>query len=218
MQDGITLWGVGTPRTFRPLWALEELGVAYKLEPIGPRTGETQTEDFGARTAKRKVPLLEMDGLRLTESLAMTRHLIAFHPHENVWRPQASVERTREDEWCCHIYGELDETSLYVMRRHGELAEIYGEAPAAVAAAKAYAERHLAVIADMLDGRASVMDGFGLADIMLVSCLDWARFYRLDVPEGLLAYRRRIAERPAYQRAMRANYAAFPQVEQMIGG
>ena len=218
MVEAITLWGIGTPRTFRPLWALEELGVEYQLRAIGPRTGETQTEDYAARTAKRKVPLLEVGELRLSESLAMTRHLIATHLHDDVWRPQTATERAREDEWCCHIYGELDETSLYIMRRHGELSAIYGEAPAAVAGAKAYAEHHLALIADMLDGRATLMDGFGLADIMLVSCLDWARFYQLTMPRALLDYRSGIAARPAYQRAMRKNYADFPQLEQMIGG
>ena len=37
-----------------------------------------------------------------------------------------------EDEWCNFIYGELDETSLYVMRRHHDLKDIYGDAPEVV--------------------------------------------------------------------------------------
>ena len=40
----IILWGVGTSRTIRPIWVAEELGLSYKVKPIGPRTGETQTE------------------------------------------------------------------------------------------------------------------------------------------------------------------------------
>src|SRR5712664_1948218 len=36
----LTLWGVGTSRTFRPHWAMYELGLPYKMKPIGPRTGD----------------------------------------------------------------------------------------------------------------------------------------------------------------------------------
>jgi glutathione S-transferase len=39
----LTLWGVGTSRTIRPHWAMQELGLPYKTKPIGPRTGETAT-------------------------------------------------------------------------------------------------------------------------------------------------------------------------------
>ena len=37
------------------------------------------------------------------------------------------VTKTKEEEWCCFILSEIDETSLYVMRRHYDLKEIYGE-------------------------------------------------------------------------------------------
>ena len=214
----IKLWGVGTSRTFRPIWAAEELGLEYELEPIGPRTGETQTEDYKRLTRKQKVPFLEDGDVRLSESLAISRYLISNNPSSNVWAPTTKLDRAKEDEWCCYIYGELDETSLYIMRRHGDLAEIYGGSPEIVKSCKVYAEFHLKVTANYLAEQDNVMPGgFGLADIMLVSCLDWARFYGLDVPESLLAYRRRIARRPAYRRAMEVNFQAFPQLEQMIG-
>ena len=41
----LTLWGVGTSRTFRPHWAMYELGLPYKMKPIEPRTGETKTAE-----------------------------------------------------------------------------------------------------------------------------------------------------------------------------
>ena len=44
----LTLWGVGTSRTVRPHWAMFELGLPYKVKPIGPRTGETKTEEYTA--------------------------------------------------------------------------------------------------------------------------------------------------------------------------
>ena len=63
------------------------------------------------------------------------------------------------------------------------------------------------VLAHHLDGRTALMDmGFGLADIMLVSCLDWAVFYQVGVPQPVIAYRDHIAERAAYKKAMAVNY------------
>lgn len=204
----IELWGAETPRTFRPLWVLEELGIEYDHNPIGSRTGETQTKDYKALTQKQKIPLLRDGDFVLSESLAMSRYLITCYGEGIFWTPQSQRDKAREDEWCCHIYGELDETGLYVMRRHGELAHIYGASPEVMTASKAYVEKQLQGIGHHLEGRQSVMSGgFGLADILLMSCIDWAVFYQLSLPEELLTYRAHIAQRPAYQKAMAKNYA-----------
>ena len=37
----------------------EELEINYELIPIGPRTGETQTEEFSQINPKQKVPAME---------------------------------------------------------------------------------------------------------------------------------------------------------------
>lgn len=213
------IWGVGTGRTIRPIWAAEELGLDYELVPIGPRTGETQSDSFTEMTRKQKVPFLVDGDVRLSESVAISRYLLAAHPRDGVWTPTTPNEVAKEDEWICYIYGELDETSLYVMRRHGELAAIFGGSAAIVQSAKAYAERHLNVVAHYIKGQTYVMpQGFGLADILLVSCLDWARFYGVCVPGSLLAYRDNIASRPAYRKAMQINFKALENLEELMGG
>lgn len=207
MTGNMTLWGAGTPRSLRPIWAAEEIGLDYELKPIGPRTGETKTDAFTALNPKQKIPLLEHGDFRLSESVAITRYLLDTFPAEAIYRPASAQERAREDEWCCHVYGEIDETSLYVMRRHGDLGPIYGEAPAVVEASRQYAEHHLEAADALLQGRDSVLEGgFGLADILLQSCLDWADAYGIELSPSLERYRKHIAEREAYQRAMALNY------------
>ena len=207
-QGPITLWGSGTSRTMRVVWAAEELGITYELKPIGPRTGETQTKEFSALNPKQKIPLLVRGDLCLSESLAICRYLISAFPNGALYVPQTPEARAQEDEWCCYIYGELDETSLYVMRRHGDLGHIYGDAPEVVSAAGEYAAKHLGVIANRLGEQPSVLaEGFGLADIMLMTCLDWAVAYQLLLPDALMSYRSLIAQRPAYQRAKAINFA-----------
>jgi glutathione S-transferase len=133
------LWGVGTSRTIRPHWALHELGLAFELRPILPRTGETQTPEFTALSARQKVPLLQDDGLVLTESAAITTYLSdAYGLDHNRLLPIDMRERARCLEWCFFVISELDATSLYVIRRHGDLSHIYGEAPIANEAAAAF--------------------------------------------------------------------------------
>lgn len=204
----ITIWGGGTTRTFRPIFAAEELGLRYQHLPIGPRTGETTTDEYTALNRKQKVPFMQDDAVGLSESVAICRYLIEKHGERaGFYRPTTLQSRAKEDEWVCYIYGELDETGLYVMRRHRDLKEIYGDAPAAVTSAKHYVGKHLGVVEHHLRDSAYVMgDEFGLADIMLISCLDWAHFYGLEIPVGLSTYRERIASRPAYQRAFAVNY------------
>lgn len=191
----------------RPIWVAEEIGVAYKVEPIGPRSGETQTPEYTRLNPKQKIPLLIDGSLRLSESLAICRYLIENYPSEVMQLPRNSIERAREDEWCCYLYGELDETSLYVMRRHGELGHIYGAAPEVVSAAARYASRHLAVIANRMRARDFVMDfGFGLADVLLTSCLNWAVTYGIELPDTLADYRSKIKKRDAFRRAASINF------------
>ncbi len=209
----IILWGAGTARTIRPIWMAEEMSIAYELKPIGPRTGETQTPEYTQMTSKQKVPFMQLNEVSLSESLAICRYLQANFPHGGLYVPEDSTTRAKEDEWCLYVYGELDETSLYVMRRHYDLADIYGEAPQAVDVARAYLQRHFAVIgAHLAEHETLLPSGFGLADIMLMSCLDWAVFYGEDLPKDVGAYRERHAARPAYKKAMAINYANLPEV------
>ena len=94
---------------------------------------------------KQKIPFLEDANVRLSESLAICRYLLDSYANGAVFVPDTKVLKAKEDEWCCYIYGELDETSLYVMRRHGELSGIYGASEEVVASCATYLQRHLAV-------------------------------------------------------------------------
>lgn len=208
MGEALILWGSETPRTHRPVWILEELGIPYIHNPIGSRTGETQTSAFQTLSAKQKIPVLQHGDFTLTESVAISRYLISAISNDVFWTPQTLQDRAREDEWCHFIYGELDETGLYILRRHGDLASIYGGSPDVLASTKTYVERQLIAAAQLLDGRQTAMPGgFSLVDILLMGCVEWAIAYQVDVPDGLMDYRAVIAQRPAFQRSMKINYA-----------
>ncbi len=103
---------------------------------------------------------------------------------------------------------ELDATSLYVVRRHGDLPNIYGEAPAAVASSLVYFRRQLEVVeAELADGRPHLLgEDFQLADVHLTTCLVWAGVVGESLSETLSLYRDRTTGRPAYGAAAAVNF------------
>jgi glutathione S-transferase len=122
------LWGVGTTRTIRPHWALHELDVDFECRAISPRSGETRTPEFTALNARQKIPLLQDNNLVLTESAAIIWYLSETYGTErNRLIPVDPLEKARCLEWCFFVLGELDETSLYVIRRHSDMKQRYGE-------------------------------------------------------------------------------------------
>jgi glutathione S-transferase len=208
MTNKRILWGVGTSRTIRPHWALHELGLDFEIRPILPRNGETQTAEFTALTARQKIPLLQDNGLVLTESAAIVTYLSDAYgqPHNRLLSTDGR-ERARCLEWCFFVISELDATSLYVMRRHGDLRHIYGEAPLANDAAATYFQKQMRSVERALQNGPHYIlgDRFTVADILLSTCVTWAVRYGVPVAEAVLAYNDRVTAREAYARALESN-------------
>lgn len=203
----ITVWGAGTSRTLRPHWALAELGVEYVSKPIGPRTGETQTAEFRALNVKEKVPVLVDGDLVLTESAAIVTYL--GDRFGGLTPGPGTVERARYNEWLSYILMELDAHTLYVMRKHGDLKHLYGEAPAAMDAARAGFEKQLRWARPRIEAADHLVgEEFTGVDILMTTCLDWAVGYGFKLDEPFRAYLSRQHERPAFKTAIRRNAVA----------
>ncbi len=202
------LWGAGTSRTIRPHWALHELDLDFACRPIRPRNGDTQTAAFTALSARQKIPLLQDDDLVLTESAAIVTYLSDTYGNDrNRLIPITPRDRARCLEWCFFIISELDATSLYVMRRHGDLRHIYGEAPAANEAAASYFQKQMRTVERALEPDPHYILGnrFTAADILLSTCITWAVRYGVPVSDPVLAYNARATARAAYAAAERTN-------------
>ena len=179
----------------------------YLLHPIGPRTGETQTEDYKALNPKQKIPCIRNNEFLLSESVAICRYLQGLKNSPNLFKPSDPEAIALEDQWCNFIYGELDETSLYVMRRHYDLKEIYGSSSIVVESCREYFYRNLKVIENTLHNQDTLFGyDFGLADILLVTCLDWAVAYDFELPENISNYHEKIKLRDGYKKAVKINY------------
>ena len=204
----LVLWGIGTSRTLRAHWALHELGLDYECRPILPRTGETQTQEFAELNPRQKIPLLQDGDFTIAESPAIAAYLSnTYGTAENTLIPMDPLEHATWLEWCFYAATELDATSLYVMRRHGDLKHIYGEAPVVLESAAVYFATQLRHAERALqDGRPFLVGGrFTTADIVLSTCLTWAVDYRVPVTAACLTYMKRITSRPAYRASITAN-------------
>lgn len=211
MANDLTLWGVGTSRTMRAHWMLLELGLDYQFHPIGSRTGETLTDEFKQLNPRHKIPVLRHGLFVLTESAAILQYLSeTFAGLERMYAARDCESRAALNEWCYFIVSELDASSLYIVRRHEGLKQIYGEAPTAVASAKDYFLHNLEAMVSKIERHGPYLFGerLSVADILLMTCLDWAASAEISVPETLVRYQKRVALRPAYQAALSRNFAA----------
>jgi glutathione S-transferase len=210
---GLVLYGAGTTRTMRAHWALHELGLDYEPRLIASRSGETETAEFGRLNPKRKIPVLADGDFTLTESAAIVTYLGETYGRATGLVPAAGTrERARYDEACFFVMMELDAHTLYVVRRHRDLAALYGEAEAAVTEAFRGFDRQVETVERRLaDGRPHLLgNAFTGADILLGTCLQWAAFYGRALGDGLTAYLGRLQSRPAHGRAAAINYSILP--------
>ena len=205
---GLVLWGVGTSRTLRAHWALHELGLDYQSKPILARSGETKTPEYTVLNPRQKIPLLQDGDFTIAESPAIAAYLSnTYGTPENALIPTNPRDYATWLEWCFYAATELDATSLYVMRRHGDLKHIYGEAPVALESAASYFATQLRHAEQALqEGRPFLVgERFTTADMLLTTCLTWAVSYRVPVTAACLAYMERITSRPAYHAGVAAN-------------
>ncbi len=215
MSSPRTVWGIGTSRTVRPQWALIELGLDYEHKKILPRGGGIENSGLLAVSPRHKVPFYEDDRVKIGESAGICCYLANRHGGDQGLRmpEHGSAELADFYDHVFYIMTEID-ARLYTVRMHAQpplgLSETYGEAPVACDAAKNYVQRGFTEAERWLsDGRSFVMgDEFGVPDILLVTCLDWALGYDMKVSDALQSYRGRVAARPSYDEAMKRNDAS----------
>jgi len=208
ISNQIVVWGVGTARTMRVHWTLQELGLRYKTVPTLARSGETSTARYARMNPRQKIPFLQDGRFGMGESGAIIAYLAQKYTSDSRHLiPATDHEYAQWLVWCLAVIGELDGSALYVMRRHGPLGHIYGSDANAVLQASAYFSKKICLFEKPLsDGRPYLMgEVFTTADILLTTCLTWASYFCIPLPDAFNEYLKRIEERSAYQLGLEAN-------------
>ncbi|MDA1073786.1 MAG: glutathione S-transferase family protein [Proteobacteria bacterium] len=208
----LTIWGGATSRTIRAHWMAHELGLDYTPKLIGSRSGATQTPEFRALNAKEKIPVLVDDDLVLSESAAIVTYLGDTYGRDSGLVPGFGTrDRARYNEWLSFIQMELDAHTLYVIRKHRDLAHLYGEAPAAIQhAIDGFNKQINLAQTQLLKTPYLLGEEFTAADLMLMSVLDWAQAYGIELNPMFAPYRDRIHQRPAFISAAKLNFSITP--------
>ena len=208
MSKSRILWGVGTSRTIRAHWALIELNLSYKTEIIRTRTTDTETAAFKSVNPRQKIPVLQDGTLTMGESAAIVTYLAESYGTEQVnLIPDNPKARAKYFEWMSFICMELDATSLYVLRRHWSLPEIYGDSPVANKASEEYFNRMITAADKLKNPKQKYLleTGFSGVDILMTTTLKWAIDYNQKIPNDFMEYLDHMVNRPGYIAALEAN-------------
>lgn len=204
MSPAIQLFHCRDSRSFRVLWALEELKLPYGLELMRfpPRVfveGYRDVNPLGT------VPAVLVDGQLMTESAAIPHYLatrfgpsdLAVAPHEPGYAAYLNFlhmgEATLTFPQTIHLrYTMLEPPERRVAQAAEDYAQWFGSR-------LRNAER-------MLDGDYAAAGRFTMADISVGYAVMLAQSIGLDaqVTPGMAAYLDRLSQRPAFQRAKAA--------------
>jgi glutathione S-transferase len=205
----ITLYHCLDARSFRPLWALEEIGLPYKLEllPFPPRFLRREYLEINPLGT---IPLMIDGETRMTESAAICQYL-----GDRYSAPPLIVERD-EAEYGAYLnalhFGEATLTfPQTIVFRYGQLEAPEKRLPQAVTDYTRWTLARMRAFGTLMGGAEYACAGrFTIADISVGYAILLARSIGIgdQVPQSLSQYFDRLAARPAFLRAKQAQDSA----------
>ncbi|THC45368.1 glutathione S-transferase family protein [Massilia sp. Mn16-1_5] len=205
----ITLFHCVAARSFRPLWALEELELAYELKmlPFPPRAldrGYLSVNPLGT------VPGFFDGELRMTESSAICQYLAACYGEGRFDVAPGEPEFGAYLNWL--HFGEATLTfPQTLILRYGRFEAPERRAPQVVTDYTRWFLGRLRTLEPVLEGRTYLCgERFTMADISVGYALLLADYLGLadEFAPALARYLARLKERPAFRRAQEAEAAA----------
>jgi glutathione S-transferase len=206
----LVLWHCIDARSFRPLWALEELGLKYELRllPFPPRVLQKSYLD---ENPLGTVPLLVDGTIRMTESAAIPHYLAMVHGQGRFTLAPDHPEYGAYLNWLHH--GEATLTfPQTIFFRYSSLEPEERRQPVVADAYKRWFLARLRLAeATLSDGRDHLVGAsFTMADISVAYAIMLACKLGMkpDLPPNALAWFKRLAERPAFLAAKTAQQRA----------
>ena len=178
-----------------------EAGIPLQMIKVDGNTKRTENgDDFLQINPKGYVPTLLLDsGELLTEGPAVVQYLADQKPESALAAPNGTLPRYHLQEMLGYINSELHKTYSPLFKP---------DTPEATRAErKEYLLRRYQLIEDVLVKQPFLLgDHFTVADAYLFTITNWARHVELDLSgfPALLAFQKRVAERPAVQEALEA--------------
>jgi glutathione S-transferase len=191
--------GIGETKDLRAQWALEEIGLPYRVHALDHTAGELSGDAFGRISPFHQAPVIDDGGFVVAESAAVVLYLA-----EKAGKliPGDVQGRTRVVQWCFAAVNTVAPTLTCL-----EIIEIFDADKVAdkiLAEVRTLAGRWLGDLERRLEDREWIACAdFTAADIMMASVLRGIRKTDLMDPfPRIKAYYERCHARPAWQRTL----------------
>lgn len=178
-----------------------EAGLTPQLEKVDNKAKRTESgQDFWQINPKGYVPVLALDnGELLTEGPAIVQYLADLKPESGLAPANGTLARYRLQEMLGYINSEIHKSYSPLFKP---------DTPEATRTErKEYLQRRYQFIEGVLAKQPYLLgDRFTAADAYLFTVTNWAKHVELDLSgfPALLAFQKRVAERPAVGAAMEA--------------
>lgn len=199
----IKLYHAQLTRSIRIIWLLEELGIPYELATVAFKPPR---HSFEQDTPSGKFPVLEEDGLVLSESGAILEYLTEKYGKGRLAPPVGSPDRGPYLQWV-HFAEATAFPPIGDVARHTMFLPEAERIPQVAADGRARTKNALDVIERRLAGREYLVGGtLSGADVMMGYFLMAARMLGILGAEhpNIAAYWERLAARPGFQKALSA--------------
>jgi glutathione S-transferase len=201
----ITIYHSPMTRSCRIIWLAEELGLDYELRTFELFSEEMTAPEFLAVNPMAKVPAMEDGDFVLWETLAIMEYLVARYSDGSLLPRRDTPLGASTVQWM-----EFGENQLTVLASeivvHDGILPPERTIPALIDRGREELPKILGIVEQALNGREFIAgDQFTAADIILGFALPIAMhagFLKDDNTPLCMAYHQRLAERPAYQKAM----------------
>ena len=180
---------------FRVHWALHEMGLSYETKSLDFQKGEHKAPEFLAMNPMGQVPVIDVDGFVLPESVAITHYLATkFKPELLGASLEEQAQGLRWSIWCMLNVNTAFGTLASVKWTKKELEPAMKEAQMSALA------RTLPILDAQLAGKEFILGAFGLTDINIRATFQYAEMIELDLSASpnIKAWMARCAARPAY--------------------
>lgn len=194
----IRLHHVAFSRSFRVMWALEELGLEYDVVRYKIEDGSLRQPEMLAINPGGRVPVLQIDGIFLAESGAILTYLAETRDAAGLAPPLGTAERARFLEMIgyAETMGSLLEN---LNLNHVFLRDPSQASPVVIKLLTARLKASLGALEAMITEDYAAGPQFTFADCMLGYNLLAAPYYvALDAFPTLISYLARLEERPAF--------------------
>jgi glutathione S-transferase len=196
----------GLVRDLRVRWALEEIGVPYRVNLIAHP--DRLSPDHVAKQPFAQIPVYEEDGLRLFESGAILLHVA---DKSELLLPKDPADRARAIQWVFAALNSVEQfvqgyVVLFAFYENEEWSKLRRPS------AREQLNGRLSQLSQRLGDHEYLEDRFTAGDLMMSNVLRILRDTDLlEAFPNLAAYRARCEARPAFQRALAGQLGDFEQ-------